>query len=86
MTDIKFVYQVKKLSFYRKMNIMGWQIILKCQDYSEDLLGENKKIKQESPPMIFIRTELKEDNWLRVGCTRMIRHCPGRTQRQRTST
>ena len=68
------------------MNIMGWQIILKCQDYSEHLLGENKKLKQESPPMIFISTELKEDNLLRVGCTRMIRHCPGRTQRQRTST
>ena len=65
---------------------MGWQIISKCQDYSEDILGENTKIKQEDPRMIFIRTELKEDNRLRVGCTRMIRHCPGRTQRQRTST
>ena len=65
---------------------MGWQIILKCQDYSEDILGENTKIKQESPRMIFIRVELKEDNWLQVGCTRRIRQSPGRSQRQETAT
>ena len=64
-----------KLSFYRKMNIMGWQIILKCQDYSEDILGENTKMKLESPRMIFTRTELKKDNWFASVCAGWLAWC-----------